>query len=130
MPWVEIVMALFMCHLAGDYLLQTDWQASHKHRGLGADRVARRALVSHIVTYSLAFVPALIWIGDERGVGIAALALAGVAIPHLIQDDGRLIAGYLARVKHCDAREVPFVAVAVDQTLHLLTLFGLALLIA
>ena len=130
MHWVEVVLAFFMCHLVGDYLLQTDWQARHKHRGLGRDPVARRALVSHVVTYSLAFVPALLWIGDEDGAGVALLAAAVVSIPHLVQDDGRLIALYLARVKRCDAREVPFVAAAVDQTLHLLTLFGLALLVA
>lgn len=130
MHWVEVLLAFFMCHLVGDYLLQTDWQARNKHRGLGRDPVARRALLSHVLTYSLAYLPALVWIGDEHGAGNAVLAAAAVAIPHLVQDDGRLIALYLARVKHCDPREVPFVAAAVDQTLHLLALFGLALLIA
>lgn len=130
MHWVEVALTFFMCHLVGDYLLQTDWQARHKHRGLSRDRVALRALVSHVVTYSFAYVPAVVWIGAEQGTGVALVAIAGISIPHLLQDDGRLIALYLARVKNCDAREAPFVAAAVDQTLHLVTLFGLALLVA
>ena len=27
MPWVEVFAAFVVCHLVGDYLLQTDWQA-------------------------------------------------------------------------------------------------------
>ena len=67
MPWVEVFAAFVVCHLVGDYLLQTDWQALHKRGGLGSDPVSRRALVSHIVTYTLAFVPALIWLADDIG---------------------------------------------------------------
>jgi hypothetical protein len=52
-----------MCHLAGDYLLQTDWQVRNKPGGLGFDPLARRALISHLLTYTLSFVPALIWVG-------------------------------------------------------------------
>ena len=48
--------------MVGDYLLQTDWQARNKRGGLGGDPVARRALLTHVTTYTLAFVPALIWI--------------------------------------------------------------------
>ncbi len=60
--------------MVGDYLLQTDWQARHKTGGLGRNPVARRALLAHVATYTLAFVPALIWIGDELGAGWALLA--------------------------------------------------------
>src|SRR5256885_184688 len=45
MAWVEVFSAFVVCHLVGDYLLQTDRQACHKHGGLGADPVARRALL-------------------------------------------------------------------------------------
>ena len=127
MPWVEVFAAFVVCHLVGDYLLQTDWQALHKRGGLGSDPVSRRALVSHIATYTLAFVPALIWLSDDIGawaIGVAAL----IAVPHMVQDDGRLLAAYMLGVKHTDPRANPSVAAAADQTFHMVALFLTALL--
>jgi hypothetical protein len=127
MPWVEVFAAFVVCHLVGDYLLQTDWQAMHKRGGLGPDPVSRRALASHIAGYTLAFVPALIWLADDIGawaIGVGAL----VAVPHWIQDDGRLLALYMLRVKHADPKENPSLAGAVDQSFHFLALFLTALL--
>jgi Protein of unknown function (DUF3307) len=127
MPWVEVFAAFVVCHLAGDYLLQTDWQARHKRGGLGPDPQSRRALASHIVSYTLAFVPALIWLADDIGawaVGVGAL----IAVPHMIQDDGRLLAAYLKNVKHADGKANPSVAAAADQAFHFVALFLTALL--
>jgi hypothetical protein len=126
MPWVEVFAAFVVCHLVGDYLLQTEWQAAHKPGGLGSDPVARRALLSHIASYTLAFVPALIWLADDIGgwaIGTGAL----IAVPHTIQDDGRLLTSYMLRVKHADPRTHPHVAAATDQSFHLLVLFLTAL---
>jgi hypothetical protein len=120
---------LLLSHLVGDFLLQTDWQAAHKHNGLTAGGESRRALFRHLTTYTLAFVPALIWIAGDLGAG-TALATAGlVYVPHLIQDDGRLLGRYVALIKGPGAGAVPLVLVAVDQTYHLLVLFGTALLV-
>jgi hypothetical protein len=128
-PWSEVFIVLLLSHLAGDFLLQTDWQAGHKHGGLSAGGEARRALFAHLTTYTLAFVPALIWIGGELDAG-TALATAGlIYLPHLIQDDGRLLGRYIALVKGPGAAQVPLVLVAVDQTCHFLVLFGTALLV-
>lgn len=127
MPWVEVLAAFVVCHLVGDYLLQTDWQALNKRGGLGADPVARRALASHIAGYTLAFVPALVWLADDIGawvVGVAAL----IAVPHWIQDDGRLLSAYMRRVKHTDPRANLSVTAAADQTFHFVALFLTALL--
>lgn len=77
MPWSEAFIVLLLCHLTGDFLLQTDWQAENKHGGLGADAEARRALLSHLATYTLAFLPAVIWIGSELDAG-AALVTVGL----------------------------------------------------
>ena len=130
MTWSSLFVALAVSHLAGDYLLQTDWQAVHKHRGLGSDPVSRRALFSHVATYTLAYVPALIWLGGELSLGAVIACAAGIAIPHLIQDDGRLLALYVKRVKGCDIAAFPLVGAAVDQTMHIVALFALALLAA
>jgi Flp pilus assembly protein TadB len=127
MTWPAVFLVFFLSHLAGDFLLQTNWQAMNKRRGLAGDPVARRALVSHSVCYTLAFVPALIWLGADVGAVVLAIA-AGIGVPHLVQDDGRLIARWMRNVKHCEIEQFPFVGLAVDQTFHLLALFGLALL--
>jgi hypothetical protein len=130
MRWVEVFAVFLVCHCVGDYLLQTEWQAHHKRGGLGPDPVARRALASHVATYTLAYVPALVWIGIElslpAAIGIAAL----VAVPHFVQDDGRLIQAYIGRVKHTRTEMDGPLFRSVDQSFHLLALFGVALLTA
>lgn len=99
MHWFEIFPVFVVCHLAGDYLIQTDWQAVHKQHGLGSDPVARRALGAHVATYTLAYSPALIWLAPRVGAAtIAVVAL--LVVPHLIQDDGRLLEHYMRAVKH------------------------------
>ena len=126
MPWPDIVAVLVVCHLAGDYLLQTEWQAANKHGGLGPDPIRRRALFAHVTTYGLAFVPALIWLASDIG-GWIAVAAAAILVPHLVQDDGRLVLSYLRAVKRSSAGPTDFVFIAVDQTLHVLALFAVAL---
>jgi len=130
MAWVEIFAVFFVSHLVGDYLLQTDWQARHKRNGLGSDPVARRALASHVFSYTLAFVPALVWIGDEIGAAAAVGIAAVIAVPHLIQDDGRLLAAYIRRVKGPAALEETAVVATADQSFHMVALLLTALLAA
>lgn len=129
MIWVEAFAVLLVSHLVGDFLLQTDWQAAHKSGGLGPDPVKRRALASHMLTYMLAFVPGLIWIGLETDLLWAVLIGAIVLVPHWIQDDGRLLDAYIGRVKGL-AKLSPGLRVAVDQSFHVVFLFGTALLAA
>lgn len=128
MNWVEVFAVLLVSHLVGDFLLQTDWQARHKRNGLGGDPVARRALLAHVTTYMLAFVPALVWIGIEADLVRAVAIAVVIAVPHTIQDDRRLLDAYMARVKGL-SQTSPGLAVAVDQSFHVLTLFATALLV-
>ena len=127
MPWVEIFSAFLVSHAAGDFLLQTEWQASHKRGGLGGDPVARRALAGHVATYTLAFVPVLIWLADDLGAGVIWLA-ALIAVPHLVQDDGRLLTWFMVSFKKMHPAERRDLALAVDQSFHLLTLFATAVI--
>ena len=115
-----------VAHMVGDYLLQTDWQARHKRGGL-SDPTARPALLKHVTTYTLAFVPAFVWIGYELDVGWALVAAVLVFAPHLIVDDGRVVRFYLARVKHVEGFDVG-IASSVDQSFHVLSLWLVALL--
>ena len=129
MAWVDVFAVFLVCHLVGDYLLQTDWQALNKRNGLSGDPESFRALFSHVTTYTLAFVPALIWIGDDLGALEVAAVAALVFGPHLVQDDGRLLGWYMKTVKGSDAAGNLSVAAMVDQSFHYLTLFLIALLV-
>jgi hypothetical protein len=126
--WVSVFTAFLVAHMVGDYLFQTDWQARHKRGGLSGDGVAFRALFSHVTTYTLAFVPALVWIGQEESVAWAVLAAALIFLPHLVLDDGRFVRAYLANVKRAEAFDVGLAA-SVDQSFHVLSLFLVALLV-
>lgn len=126
MPWSEIFIVFVLSHAAGDFLLQTEWQARHKHGGFMGDPESRRALVSHIATYTLAFVPAMVWLADDLGAGVLAV-LALIALPHFVQDDGRLVRSFMVAFKKAAPLDHPNLALAVDQTFHLLALFGVAL---
>ncbi|MEA2166903.1 MAG: hypothetical protein QOF76_203 [Solirubrobacteraceae bacterium] len=130
MPWVEVFVVLYVCHQVGDYVLQTEWQALNKRGGLssGAPQ-ARSALLQHIFSYTLAFVPALVWLSDSLGAGVLWLA-ALIAIPHLIQDDGRLLSAYAMRFKKADLAQNPALGAALDQAFHIAALFLTALVAA
>jgi hypothetical protein len=127
MPWVEVFVVFLISHLVGDYMLQTEWQALNKRGGLSANRTSRRALLSHIATYTLAYVPSLIWLWKSLHAGVFGFA-ALIAIPHLVQDDGRLLADYSRIVKKADIRANPSLSAALDQSFHMLALFLTALL--
>jgi hypothetical protein len=129
--WVEIFAVFVVSHALGDYLLQTDWQATNKRGGLGRDRISRRALLSHVLSYTLAFGPAGIWLatdGDLSALGLVLLAI-GIYVPHVVQDDGRALSSYIRAVKGCGAESLVQVYTAVDQSFHLITLFLTALIV-
>jgi hypothetical protein len=129
MDWVEAFGVFVVSHLAGDFLLQTDWQARNKYGGLGNEPIARRALLTHVATYCLAFTPAFVWLADEIGAATIGVAFL-VFVPHLVQDDGRLLRLYMKVVKRSAVAQGDFVAIAVDQSFHFLALFLVALLAA
>jgi hypothetical protein len=126
-PWVEVFAVFIVSHLIGDFLLQTDWQAKHKRYGLSGNRESRRALVQHVTFYTLAYVPALIWLAGDVGVAILGIA-ALIFFPHLVQDDARLLEQFTRKVKGIEAPDNAFVFAAADQSFHVLVLFGVALL--
>ena len=126
MPWTETFGVFVVCHLVGDYLFQTEWQALNKYGALGGAGDPR-ALVAHVATYALAFVPAIVWLATEIGAAAAIGIGALVVLPHLVQDDGRLLGRYMLAAKRVDPREHPGLTVAVDQSMHAVALFLVAL---
>ncbi len=129
MSWTELFLVFCVSHLAGDYLLQTDWQARNKAGGLGSDRVARRALASHLTSYTLAFVPASIWMVDQIDLITAVVAGVAISLPHLIVDDGRLLKAYLHQVKRCPDPVPAGLFAAVDQSVHVTMLWAVAVVV-
>lgn len=130
MSWVEVFAVLVVCHLAGDFLLQTEWQATTKQGGLGRDRERRAALFSHVATYALPFVPAFVWIASERDAQHAAWVALATLVTDLVQDDGRLLVAYVARIRHTMTPLGPPWGwpSTIDQSFHVVFLFAAALL--
>jgi hypothetical protein len=125
--WEEVFAVFLVCHVVGDFLLQTDWQALNKRGGLGRNREARRALISHVTVYTVVFLPALIWVATEKS-ALALALLPVVFIPHLIQDDARVLIAWNRIVKRSAPMPGDFVYMAIDQSFHLVALFATALL--
>jgi hypothetical protein len=125
MTWPALMAAFLVCHVTGDLLLQTEWQAVTKVQGLGSHE-GRRALFSHVTTYTLAFIPVLIWVANNRSVlgaiGIAAL----IAGPHLLIDDGHFVRFWMRDVKHAPEPSQSL-SLMVDQSFHIVCLLGAAL---
>jgi hypothetical protein len=127
MEWPAVFLVFLVSHLVGDWILQTDWQATNKPLGLTSNGIPRRALASHAAIYTLCFVPSLVWLSDTLSAGEELLVAALIGVPHYIQDDGRLIRAYARRVKKLDSAVHPVVLLAVDQGFHVLALFAVAI---
>lgn len=120
-------MVFVVSHMVGDFALQTDWQAVNKHGGLRRGNVrGRSALLQHCSTYTLAFVPCFIWLAGDLGWGVLAV-VAGIFFPHVLQDDGRVLAHYMRTVKKADPSALPVVALGLDQSMHAVVLLLLAI---
>ncbi|HET8978169.1 MAG TPA: DUF3307 domain-containing protein [Solirubrobacteraceae bacterium] len=126
--WPPLFASFLVCHLGGDLLLQTEWQALTKVRGLG-DPEGRRALLHHAATYTAMYAPALSWIARDRTPARALGTAAVIAVPHVLVDDGRFVREWLRTVKH-SPNPTPSLRLMVDQSWHVVCLFGAALMAA
>jgi hypothetical protein len=128
--WSALFGVFLLSHLVGDFVLQTQWQATNKQHGLrGGGPTNRRALLMHGLVYTLAFVPALVWVADDSGT-LAAIAV-GVAVwvTHMVVDDGNLVAVWIRQVKHVHGVPSTVVRLGLDQSVHALTLALIAYLV-
>jgi hypothetical protein len=128
-PWVEVFVVLVVSHLTGDFILQTEFQATNKHGGLRErDPVKRRALFEHTLTYVAAYIPALVWLGTEYSVATLVALVVGIGLPHGLQDDGTAIKWWMRKVKHTEATP-GMLAIFVDQSFHMVALLITAALV-
>jgi hypothetical protein len=116
----------FVSHHVGDFLLQTDFQALNKQGGLDESGDPRRALVNHALAYTAAFAPALVGVARRTSVPRALTVAALIALPHMAIDDGRLVAGFMSRVKRTPADVDEELTLKVDQSMHIVCLWAAA----
>lgn len=115
--------SLLIAHILGDWIFQSEWMAVNKESRL-------QALIVHLVVYH-AFV--LVALGIHLGFGNSEIYLLTMLlmITHAVLDRRRAL-GWFMRVMSISVRREPerLLAVAVDQSLHILMLAALTIYIS
>ncbi|HZG81954.1 MAG TPA: DUF3307 domain-containing protein [Brevibacillus sp.] len=103
---------LFLAHLVGDYLLQTEWMAKYK-----AERW--RPLLAHCFVYTLAVsVAAYLFLPT----GLSWWAIGFVFLTHVILDRRGVVRFWYERVMGVTDDRNKWLMIMVDQTFHLIIL--------
>lgn len=117
----------FVGHRIGDYLLQTDYQAQNKAKSV-------TVRIRHCTIYSLAI---SLLVAVVFGIETAAIVYLLTKVEHLFIDSRWPVVGYkkllekVAGNKGFDIDKMPFfVLIEIDQSIHYLRCFVIALLIA
>ena len=84
------------------------------------------AIVASLFPLGVGSDTALLRVMGPGVVWVAAL----IGIPHLLQDDGRFVTWFVYNIKGCDDQTAAEIFTPVDQSMHVLALFGLALVAA
>lgn len=112
---------LFLSHMIGDWLLQTEHQAMNKAKG----RFFNGALFFHCFGYTLSFVPAF-WLGQ-----IDWWWLALIFSSHMFLDRRWPVIWWIRLVKRTSEETIKnlfWLVIAVDQVIHILILAAIALI--
>lgn len=128
--FAEVFVLLYVAHLAADYPLQTDHQASHKGDCTTAGWRANLAHAStHVATCAAALTLAVLVLDQQMSLPIAASALLWIGATHSFIDRRWPVRWWM---EHTRQRE--FIkhggAAHVDQTAHIAALVIAALAIS
>lgn len=110
----ELLPWLLAGHMAGDYLVQTSWMANNKSSQWPP-------LLAHVVVYT-----ACVYLFSLPAGGIGYWGLALIFIAHVILDHRRVVIWWVKTV--CQADDLPWMAVVVDQSWHVVVLAAASLL--
>lgn len=110
---MDIFNCLLIGHLVGDFLLQSNWMATHKEKDW-------RALAVHSLVYTIT-----IYLFSLIAGGLSLLALVIIFAAHVILDQRGVVRWWLTNVSK--SPDLTWLQIMVDQTLHLLVLFVIAL---
>jgi len=104
--WAAVFAAFVASHVAGDFLVQTEWQAVTKVQGFGTADGSPRADFPRRHLHDR-LLPALVWVANDRTVARAIVVAALVAVPHVLVDDGHFVRVWLRRIKHAPSPPQP-----------------------
>lgn len=102
---------LFIGHLIGDFLFQTNWMATQKSQNWVA-------LLVHVTVYTLT-VSIVTFI---LGAGLSAWGIAVVFVSHFIVDKRTLAPWWVASVMRTTGQDSGWLGLVVDQVFHILIL--------
>lgn len=103
---------LFLAHLVGDYLLQTEWMAKYKAEQW-------RPLLAHCFVYTLTVsVAAYLFLPT----GLSWWAIGFVFLTHVILDRRGIVRFWYERVMGVTDDRNKWLMIMVDQTFHLIIL--------
>ncbi len=115
---MTIFEGLLMAHLLGDWLLQTEWQAQNKASNW-------KALLAHVAVYHIIVFIILYFGFSLRAVPVTTIVVA-LAVLHAILDRKSAVEPIMIALRITVKRQPErWLAIAVDQSIHLL-LLGLA----
>jgi Protein of unknown function (DUF3307) len=119
-----VFLVLLAGHLLGDWLAQTDWQATNKTRSWAA--LATHVASYHLVMGVLLLLPIL---RDGWPAGKALAALTVSAVTHAVIDRRWPVRALMRASGSPGFATLEWGVIAVDQALHLFILAMLALLL-
>jgi hypothetical protein len=123
-----VFLGLLSGHLLGDWVAQTDWQATNKTRSRAAlAALAARVASYHLIMALLLLIPVL-RNGWPTGKALAAVTVS--ALTHGVIDRRWPVRALLQVAGSPGLATVEWGVIAVDQALHLFILAMLALLLA
>jgi Protein of unknown function (DUF3307) len=120
-----VFLVLLAGHLLGDWVAQTDWQATNKTRSWAA--LAAHVASYHLIVGMLLLIPV---IRDGWPAWKALAAMTVSATTHAVIDRRRPVRALMYVAGSPGFATVEWGVIAVDQALHLFILTMLALLLA
>ncbi|MCB9077883.1 MAG: DUF3307 domain-containing protein [Anaerolineaceae bacterium] len=113
---------LVIGHLVGDWLLQNDWMAQGKKRGL----FTTPGLV-HYTIYTIAVI-VFLWLSPQDSAGLGVYLIVGgfIFFSHWIIDSTRIVEYWIQTFKQSN---ISIMRIMVDQTFHILVLALIAYVI-
>lgn len=110
---MNIFTWLFLGHLVGDWLLQSDWMARGKRQG-----IFTAAGMVHFATYTAVMI-GILWLLGDQGVGQGLLVGSIIFISHWLIDATNLVQWWM---RFYGQRDQAVVRLMIDQTWHLVVL--------
>jgi Protein of unknown function (DUF3307) len=120
----SVFLLLLAAHLVGDWVAQTDWQATNKTCSWAA--LAAHVASYHLVMGLLLLLP-ILRDGWPAGKGLAALTVS--AVTHAVIDRRWPVRALMRAAGSSGFATIEWGVIAVDQALHLFILAMLALLL-